>query len=119
MKDVGARLERRRLIGMRGNEDALARGVVFPMMIGADHAAVAHLAERELRAAMDAKVFPGMDAGSSSPIFTPDDQPTASHSWRRYGSSVMSEYKHGYLLRPSTTPSTCSPPVQSRSHVKK
>src|SRR5271154_3072737 len=67
MKDVGARLERRRLIGMRGNEDALARGVIFPMMIGADHAAVAHLAERELCAAMDAKVFPGVDARGIAP----------------------------------------------------
>jgi len=61
MKNVGAGLERRRLIGMRRNEDTFAGGVVGPVMIWADNTAVAHLAEREFVAAMNAQVFPGMN----------------------------------------------------------
>src|SRR5271170_1554063 len=67
MKDVGAGLERRRLIGMRGNEDAFARGVVGPVVIWADNTAVAHLAERELGAAMNAEVFPSVNAVRIAP----------------------------------------------------
>jgi hypothetical protein len=90
VKNVGAGLERRRLIGMRGDEDALSEGVVGPMVIGANDAVVKHMAKRELGAAVDAEVFPGVNAAR----IAPQDHVAAEQTDRR-------ELAHLHIGRPA------------------
>src|SRR5207248_4342741 len=66
----GARLQRRRRIGMRRDQHTFGIAVIAPPVIGADDGAIDHPALGQLGAAVNAEILPYLDFAGVAP----DDQ---------------------------------------------